>query len=285
MTRSEFLTKYSFMAAAIMSAAVPLAIFIFMALLGYPILTSGRLFGTLLGAWDPIQQSYGILPMIIGTFILAILAVAAAFPVCLGCAALVSDAAPGPVGRCLHAVVRMMTGIPTVVYGFVGIFLLVPVIREAFGGGSGFSLLTAALMLALLVSPTMILLFCDSFGRVTHTYRQAAAALGATTAQQFLFVVLPQARNGILAGVLLGLGRAIGDTMISLMLAGNAVAFPDHVFDSARTLTAHIALIIAADFDSPEFRTLFLCGLTLYVLTTLLVLFVRLTMRLQGKRP
>jgi phosphate transport system permease protein len=273
------------MAAAVVSAAITFAIFIFMVILGYPVLASGRLLSTLLGAWDPIRQSYGVLPMIVGTFVLTVLAVAMAFPVCLGCAALVSGVASKRTGWLLHGVIRMMTAIPTVVYGFVGIFLLVPLLRDIYGRGSGFSLVTAAFMLALLVSPTMILLFCDAFAQVPREYRQAAAALGATTAQQFLFVVLPQAWRGVLAGILLGLGRALGDTMIALMLAGNAIAFPEHLFESARTLTAHIALIIASDFDSPEFRTLFLCGLTLYALTTLLVAAVRITVRLPGRRP
>ena len=284
MRRGETAARYGFMVAALISAGVTLAIFVFMAILGYPVLAGGRFFSILLDAWDPLRESYGILPMILGTFFLSLLAVVISFPVCLGCAALINGVVPPRAGKLLLAVVRMMTAIPTVVYGFVGIFLLVPLMRDICGRGSGFSLITAALMLALLIAPTMILLFCDAFHQVSRRYLQAAAAVGATGIQQFLYVLLPQAWRGILAGLLLGLGRALGDTMIALMLAGNAVAFPGDLFGSARTLTAHIALIIAADFDSPEFRTLFVCGLSLYVITSLLVVAVRGALRLAERR-
>ncbi|MEJ2041223.1 MAG: ABC transporter permease subunit, partial [Desulfosarcinaceae bacterium] len=139
----------------------------------------------------------------------------------------------------------------------------------------GLCILTAGVMLTVLIAPTLILLIADGLARVPRSYSQAAAALGATPVQRMVYIMLPQAWPGILAGIVLGLGRAVGDTMISLMLAGNAVAPPHSILDSARTLTAHIALVIAADFDSPEFRTLFICGLVLYLSTTLSVVAIR----------
>jgi phosphate transport system permease protein len=178
-----------------------------------------------------------------------------------------------------------MTGIPTVIYGFVGIFLLVPLVREMSGRGSGLSILTAGLMLAVLVAPTMILFFADGLAKVPRAYCHAVTALGGTPVQRFLYVMLPQASRSILAGLVLGFGRAVGDTMIALMLAGNAVAQPESLLDAARTLTAHIALIIAADFDSLEFRTLFICGLTLYLVTTLAVVVMRRVAEKQKGTP
>jgi phosphate transport system permease protein len=168
-----------------------------------------------------------------------------------------------------------MTGIPTVVYGFVGVFLLTPVLRRLFDHGSGLCVLGASVMLAVLVAPTMILFMADGFARVPKSYLDAADALGATPVQRFLFVVVPAGRGGIVTGGLLGLARAFGDTLIALMLAGNAAAVPHSPLDPARTLTSHIALVQAADVDSLEFRSIFVCGLVLYLLTTVLIMTVR----------
>lgn len=261
--------------AAFFSAAVTLAVFLFMAILGLPVIRDGQLLQLLLGPWSPDQGSYGIRPMIVGTLWIASLALVFAVPVSLGCAAFISVTAPRGLARILHTLVQFMTCIPTVIYGFVGIFVLVPLVRELSGQGAGLAILTASLMLSILVAPTMILFFTDGLARVPRAHCLAVAALGGTPVQRLLYVMLPQAWPSILAGLVLGFGRAVGDTMIALMLAGNAVAQPDSPLDAARTLTAHIALIIAADFDSLEFRTLFICGLVLYATTTLAVLAMR----------
>ena len=144
--------------------------------------------------------------------------------------------------------------------------------------------LSAALMLALLVSPTMILFFSDGFDRVPSSYGNAVLAVGGTKIQKFLYVVLPSSQREIAAGFTLSLGRAVGDTLIALMIAGNAVQVPGSVLDSARTLTSHIALVIAADYESLEFRAIFACGMFLYLFTTLLVLIVRIVTSRSAKR-
>lgn len=213
--------------------------------------------------------------MILGTLVIATLAMLFSLPISLGSAALISGLGGGPFPLFLHRMVRFMTGIPTVVYGFAGIFLLVPMVREWGGQGSGLSVLSAALLLSLLIAPTMILLFMDAFGRVPRSYLMAAKALGATPVQCFVHVMLPNAWRGLAGGVVLASGRAIGDTLIALMIAGNAVLAPDSVLDPARTLTAHIALVVAADFDSLEFRTLFACGIVLYLCTLVMILVAR----------
>jgi phosphate transport system permease protein len=274
MTR-DTIAHTAFFSAAWLSAACTLMVFGFMAVLGYPILRNGLLSNMLSGSWSPIHQSYGIQPMIVGTLGIAFLGLAMAAPLSLGCAVLIQVVAPRGVGRLLHTVVRWMTGIPTVVYGFVGIFLLVPLIRQCFGHGSGLCMLSAALMLALIIAPTMILFFVQGLAQVPPGYLTAAKALGATPIQRLVYIMLPNAWRSLSAGLMLAFGRAVGDTMIALMLAGNAVARPHSVLDSTRTLTGHIALVIAADFDSPEFRSLFLCGLILYVFTLTATLAVR----------
>lgn len=262
-------------AAALLSAAAAVAILFFMAALGWPILRDGHLLEVLTGPWSPLRHQYSIRPMIVGTVCIAGLALGLAVPISLGCAAFIQSTAPKGLGRLLKHLVQLMTGIPTVVYGFVGIFMLVPLVRDIFGRGSGLSILAAGVMLGLLIAPTLILFFVEGLAAVPRAHRLAASALGGTPVQQLVYVLLPQAWRAILAGLVLGFGRAVGDTMIALMIAGNSVAPPASILDPARTLTAHIALIIAADFDSPEFRTLFICWLTLYGLTSLGVLAIR----------
>jgi phosphate transport system permease protein len=269
------LTRRVFALAAFSSAAATLMIFVFMAALGLPLLAQGRFWQALWGPWSPMHGNYGIRPMMLGSLYISLLGLVIAVPVSLGCAAFISVSAPKGAARLLHGLVRFMTGIPTVIYGFVGIFLLVPLVREISGRGSGLCILTAALVLSILIAPTMVLFFADGLARVPAAYCRAVSALGGTPVQRLVYVMLPQARHSIAAGIVLGFGRAMGDTMIALMLAGNAVAAPESVFDAARTLTAHIALIIAADYDSLEFRTLFISGMALYLLTTLAVAVMR----------
>lgn len=270
----RFAEKF-FWVAAVLSLSVTVLIFGFMVILGLPLFKGDQFIELLSKPWLPDHGSFGIYPMIVGTLSIALLGLGFAFPLCLGCSAFISVLGPKRLGRILKKTVQLMTGIPTVIYGFVGIFLLVPVIREVFESGSGMCILSASLLLAILISPTMIFFFSDSFDQVPKPFLDAVDALGGNKAQKILYVILPYSWRGVLTGLMLALGRAMGDTMIALMVAGNAVALPDSVLDSARTLTAHIALIIAADFESLEFKTLFACGIILYLFTTFIALSVR----------
>jgi len=265
-----------FLLPTVISIAITIGIFGFMLLLGLPlIIRGGHFFNLLAQSWAPGSGLYGIYPMIVGSLSIASLSLVFAFPLSLGCSVLISVVGHEVFGRFLRGVVQLMTGIPTVIYGFVGVFLLVPRIREIFQRGSGMCILSASLMLAVLISPTMILFFTDSFDHVPKSYGQAAEALGASKGQKFLYVTLPCAWRGVLTGLILAGGRALGDTLIALMLAGNAIQIPGSVLDSARTLTSHIALVFAADYESLEFKSIFACGMSLYLLATLLVLGAR----------
>ena len=272
----EAIAEKGFFLCATLSVWVTVAIFGFMVVLGLPLFKGGQVFTLLWKPWMPGSGYYGISPMIVGTLAIASLGVAIAFPLSLGCASMVSVLGPRPFSLFLRKVVELMTGIPTVLYGFVGIFLLVPIVRELFEHGSGMCILTASLMLAVLVSPTMILFFSDSFNRVPQSYLNAIDALGGNKVQKLFYVILPCARKGVLIGLILALGRAIGDTLIALMLAGNATGGQNSLLDSARTLTSHIALVIAADYESFEFKSIFACGMVLYLFTTLAALAARL---------
>ncbi len=271
----ERFSENIFLLAATISVVATIAIFSFMILLGLPIISAGHLIDILTSSWSPDHGVYGILPMIIGTLAISSLSLVFAFPLSLGCSILIAVLSSKRISLLVRKTVWFMTGIPTVVYGFVGVFLLVPIVRELFGGGSGMCILTAALLLAILISPTMILIFVDSFERVPRSYLMAVDALGGNRIQKLIHVILPCSWRGILTGLALALGRAMGDTMISLMVAGNAVALPRSVLDPTRTLTAHIGLIIAADFDSLEFKSLFICGLVLYLFTSIMVIMIR----------
>lgn len=264
-----------FFTATVVGALLTLAIFVFMVMLGWPLFTIDSLTLLLTKPWAPARGLYGILPFLYGTCAIVSLSVLIAFPLSLGNAILIHQLAPCRWARFLHRIIKLMTGVPTVVYGFVGIFFLVPLVREWFSRGSGMCILSASLLLALLISPTMILIFIESFAAVPEAHIRALEALGGTRRQRLVHVILPGAKTGIITGLLLALGRALGDTMIALMVAGNATAFPESVLDSVRTLTAHIALVMAADFDSIEFKTIFACGILLYLWTALLTISLR----------
>jgi len=265
-----------FAGASFLCAAVTLCVLGFMVMLSLPVLESGMLGKILTDPWSPDHGRFGIPAMIAGTFYIASLSLVISFPVSLGCSFFMQITHRGPAGQLLKKLVQFMTAIPTVIYGFVGVFLLVPLVRDFFSHGSGMSILSAAVMLGLLISPTMILLFCASLEGVPKIYTDAVVSLGATPFQKLFYVILPQAWPGILTGVILGFGRAMGDTLVALMLSGNSVMFPSSVLDPARTLTAHIAMIIAADFDSIEFRTIFVSGAVLYLMTGLGILGARI---------
>jgi len=270
-----------FFLAAAGSALLTAALFLLLVHLALPLFEQGGLLALLRSPWDPGAGLYGIYPMVVGSLSIAFLALLIGFPLSLGGAFFITTFAPLPLRRPLLNLVRLLTGIPTVVYSFAALFLLVPFMREHLTGGAGLNILSAALMLALLIAPTMIIFFVDAIRRVPSSYTQAAAALGGSPAQRLVYIALPLAWPGILNGLLLALGRAMGDTMISLMIAGNAVAAPESVTDGARTLTAHIALVIAADVSSLEFQSIFACGILLYLFTAILVL----TLRLLGRLP
>lgn len=277
----EAAAKNLFFFCALASAVIVSSIFLFMVALGLPLFKEGSFFAVWSGPWAPHEGQYGILAMIAGTLWIALLATALALPVSLG-TAFVATCLGGPrLRRALGVLVRFMTGIPTVIYGFVGIFLLVPLIREGFGG-AGMCVLAAGIVLAILISPTMILFFSDSLEAVDPVYVQAAKALGAGRVQRLLYVMLPKALGGMTSGFVLALGRALGDTLIALMLAGNAILLPHSLLDPARTMTAHIALVKAADFNSLEFRSIFACGIALYLFTTAATLTVRFLERRRG---
>jgi phosphate transport system permease protein len=261
---------------ALVCCLLVLLILGFMIVTGLPLFSQNQAMDLLTGAWSPSNDLYGIAPMILGTLWISLLSVVISFPMSLGCAAYISVLGGYKKATLMGGCVRMMTGIPTIIYGFVGVFLLVPLIRETAGRGSGMCILSASLVLAVLIAPTMILFFIQSFDRVPRSWLDAVDALGGSRVQKLVYVVLPACVKGIVTGTVLSFGRALGDTLVALMIAGNAVQTPNSLLDSARTLTSHIALVSAADFESMEFKSIFLCGAVLYLITGVVILGARL---------
>lgn len=259
--------------AALLSAAAVIAIFAFLAYSAVPFFWNSDSFASLTTAWRPhaAPPTYGIGAMIVGSILLAILATSIAFPTSVGVCLFAQGIGPRWLGRMVLLVIHGMTAIPTVVYGFVAVILLVPLLRSTGWGGTGFSLLAAGLTLSILILPTMVLLMRPRLEQVDGQVSLSCAALGMSRSQTLCRVVLPLSRRGLTAGLVLGFCRAIGDTLIALMVAGNAPQIPTSPTDSVRTLTAQIALVLATDWQSPEYRSVAGAGLLLFVLTTVLV--------------
>ncbi|MEA3363158.1 MAG: ABC transporter permease subunit [Thermodesulfobacteriota bacterium] len=253
--------------ATIFSALIVLALFGFLVYFTLPLFADGQFSELFSVHWRPFHGEFGLLSMIVGTLVLAISALLIAYPVGLGICLFVHGLGPSWLARPVLLLIHGMTGVPTVVYGFVAVFLLVPLLRDNFSYGSGFSLLAASLTLSVLILPTVVLLINSQLQQVIPTLRVTAVALGISRVQELTRISLPAASYGLLAAAILGFGRAVGDTLIALMIAGNAAQIPESAFDSIRTLTAHIALVVATDSQSTIYHSLFACGLILFLTT------------------
>lgn len=258
-----------------LSAVAIFAMLLLLAAFCLPLFTSGRLWEILSWNWQPFSGQFGILPMCAGSLALSALALILAFPVAIGICTLIHVLARRPVARFFLVLLHFMTSIPTVIYGFVSVFLLVPRVRDWFEAGSGFSLLTAALTLSVLILPTIVLVFHARLEQLDPVLRLASEAMGLSRIQQMRYVLLPAAYRGLAVAAILGFGRAMGDTLISLMLAGNAAQFPGSLFASIRTLTAHIALVLATDSQSMAYQSVFAAGLLLFLLTGVVNFLIR----------
>jgi len=205
--------------------------------------------------------------MIVGSLLVTLGSMVIAVPLGIACAILLAEVAPQRVRNLLRPAVELLVGIPSVVYGLVGIMVIVPAIRNL--GGTGYSVLAAVLVLSIMVLPTIISISEDSLRAVPRTYRDGSLALGASQWQTIWHVLLPAARSGVGASIVLGMGRAIGETMAMIMVIGNAVIIPTSPLDPARTLTGNIAVEINYAAGLHE-NALFATGLVLLILILIL---------------
>jgi phosphate transport system permease protein len=221
--------------------------------------------------WYPTSTSnvrYGVLALITGTLSVTVLAMLIAVPFGLGAAVFVSEFCERRVKEGLKIVIELLAAIPSVVWGFIGISLMNPLIQRVFDVPIGLNVFNGAVLLALMSVPIMVSIGEDALKAVPDSYREAGLALGTTRWQLVYRVLIPAAKNGLLAAVLLGVGRAVGETMAVLMATGHAVNIPHSIFDPVRTLTATIAAELGeAPQGSAHYQVLFIIGILLFSIT------------------
>jgi len=268
-----------------------LAIFIFVFREGYEFLANRLDVVQFLTSteWYPDSNGnkrYGALALIAGTVSVTILAMSLAVPFGLGAAIYVSEFSKGRTKETLKVVIELLAAIPSIVWGFIGIAVLNPLLIRIFDTPVGLNVLNGALLLALMSVPIMVSIGEDALKAVPDSYREAAEAMGATRWQVTWRVLVPAARNGLLAAVLLGVGRAIGETMAVLMATGHSVNVPHSPLDSVRTLTATIAAELGETARGGDhYQVLFVIGMLLFTMTFAVNLTADLVIRgFKGKR-
>lgn len=246
-------------------------IFIFLMLEGLPTLREvpvADLFSTI---WYPIESYFGLLPLIGGSLIVTLGATLIAVPIGIGTAVFIAEVAPRRAHDILKPFVEVLAGIPSVVLGFIGMLVLAPDLRLLFNLPTGLTAFAGALLLGAIAVPTIVSVAEDALDTVPRSYREAAWAMGATEWQTILRVTLPAARSGVLTAAMLGIGRAIGETMTVMMVTGNAPVLPTGLgalFAPIRTMTATIAAEMGeVATDSTHYHVLFFIGIVLFVIS------------------
>lgn len=247
--------------ASILSVAM---ICLFLFANGVPAIGKIGIFQFLLGQkWKPGNNIFGIFPMILGSIYVTAGAILVGVPIGILTAVYLSRFCPKGLYRLIKPAIDLLAGIPSVVYGFFGMVVIVPVMSALFGG-SGKSMATASVLLGIMILPTIIGVSESAINAVPGSYYEGALALGASHERSVFFATLPAARSGILAGVILGVGRAIGETMAVIMVAGNQARMPKGIFEGVRTLTANIVMEMGYATDLHR-EALIATGVVLFV--------------------
>ena len=239
---SEKVMRIIFMLSATVSILAVIVICYFLFDQGLPAMVeigvSDFLTGTL---WKPLEGHFGIFPMIVGSIYVTAGAIILGVPVGLLCAIFMAKFCPRRLYSVLKPAVDLLAGIPSIVYGFFALMVIVPVVQEL-TGTSGKGILTASIMLAIMILPTIVSVSEASIRAVPESYYEGSLALGATHERSVFFATVPAAKSGIMAGVILGVGRAIGETMAVSMVAGNQPVLPDSILSGVRTMTANVII-------------------------------------------
>lgn len=256
-------------------------IFVFVGLRGLPVFGRVGIGPFIFGArWLPTQQHFGILPLIVGSLLVTLGALVLGTPLAVGTAVFLSEIASARVESIVRPAVELLAGIPSVIYGFFGVVLLRPVIARMFGG-LGFGLVTGWIVLAIMIVPTIAAISQDALGSVPRSYREGSFALGGTRWQTIRRVVLPTAKIGIVDAIVLGMGRAIGETMAVLMVVGNAPVIPHGIAAPFSTLTSTIVMDMPYAAGEHQ-QALFGMGVILFAISMCLVAAIRLFSRQQS---
>jgi phosphate transport system permease protein len=277
MHREKFIERLLFLLALSSIGSLAL-ITIFIFIEGFPLILSVGLKHFILSShWAPTKGHFGILAMIISSVLVTLGAMVIGVPLGLACAIVLAEFSPKRLKMVLKPTLELLAGIPSVVYGFLGVIWLVPPIRN-YLGGPGLSLLAGSIILGIMILPTVISISIDALTAVPDLYRDGSLALGATRWQTVRRVVLPAASSGIITAIILGMGRAIGETMAVIMVAGNALQIPTSILDPVRTLTSNIALELG--YAAGRHReALFATGIVLFIIIMILNLSATLITR------
>ena len=270
--RAKFLEHFMriiFLLAACMSVLAVALICLFLFANGLPAIAEIGPANFLLGMkWKPLNNLFGIFPMIIGSIYVTAGAILFGVPLGLLCAVYLACFCPNRIYRLLKPAIDLMAGIPSVVYGFFGLVVIVPILREL-AGGSGKSVLAASILLGMMILPTIVNVSETAIRAVPSSYYEGALALGDNGERSVFRVIVPAARDGILAGIILGIGRAIGETMAVIMIAGNQPTIPKSILKGVRTMTANIVLEMGYATDLHR-QALIATGVVLFVFILLI---------------
>jgi phosphate transport system permease protein len=269
--RAEFAVEALIRVLGFSSIGFVVLIFLFLLREGLPVFFEVPL-GNFLGTrWYPTFDLFGTLPLVLGSILVTVMAIAIALPLGVATAVFVREVSPKWTREILKPLIEVLAGIPSVVLGFFGMTAISPLIRETLGAPTGLTAFTGALLLAYMALPTIISVAEDALDAVPKSYRDAGLAMGATQWQTIWRVVVPAARSGIVTAVMLGMGRAIGETMAVMMVTGNAARMPltlDSLFRPVRTMTATIAAEMGEVAQgSTHYHGLFGLGIILFLLT------------------
>lgn len=254
---------------ALSSLSVLALITVFILVQGVPIISKVGLFNFIFGMkWAPSQGAFGIFPMIIGSVSVTLGATIIGVPIAICCAIFLAEFAPPTLRNIFRPAIQLLAGIPSVVYGFWGVLFIVPFIRDNLGG-PGLSILAGSIILAIMILPTIISISEVSLLSLPRQYKEGGLALGLTHWQTISSVLLPAAKSGIVSAVILGIGRAIGETMAVIMVLGNAVAIPESILDPVRTLTTNIGIEMGYASGDHQ-QALFATGIVLFVVIMIL---------------
>lgn len=238
----ELFFKYLFLSSAALGILSLITIGYFIFREGYAAFAHSGVTGIVLGSdWLP-PALYGIAPMIVASMVSTAGAVAIGVPVGVLTAIFISEVAPKRLANIIRPMIELLAGIPSVVYGFFGLVIIVPLIQDVFSVPAGNTILAGIIVLAVMILPTVITVSETSIRAVPRSYKEASFALGASQMFTIFKLLVPAARSGIMTGVILGVARALGETMAIIMVMGNSPAMPEGILDSARTLTANIAI-------------------------------------------
>lgn len=274
----EAVMKWVFFISALASILAISLICLFLFANGIPAMAEIGVFDFLLGKnWKPGSDMYGILPMIMGSIYVTAGALVIGVPTGVLTAVYLACFCPKQIYRFLRPMVELLAGIPSVIYGFFGLVVLVPLVRDIFKV-QGLTMLTASVLLGIMILPTIITVSESALRAVPKPYFEGALALGATRERSVFFVILPAAKSGITAGVVLGIGRAIGETMAVIMVAGNQPRMPAGILKGVRTLTANIVMEMGYAADLHR-GALIATGVALFVFILLINTLVGLLRR------